>query len=414
MSRRVALLHYASPPGVGGVEALIAHQARGLSQANYRVRIVSGKGQPFAPPIETYIDPLLGSAHADVLAVKRQLDSGAVPPAFDALVDRIAAVLRAALTGCDICIAHNVLSLNKNLALTAALLRLHSAGAFRLVAWNHDLAWTNPQYQGELWPGYPWNLLKTPVPGARYVTVSAMRQRELADLLGLSPDEVTLIMPGIDPPTFLRWTATTAALVERLRLLSADGLLLLPARITRRKNISLALRILAALRAQSGQDFRLLVTGPPGPHNPANPGYLGELLDLRRQLGLDDAAHFLYACGEQPDVPLHLDDATLADLYRLADALLFPSTQEGFGIPILEAGLSGLPIFCADIPPLRATAGAEASYFDPLHAEPGAVAAHILTTLTALPQYHLRVRVRRRYRWDTIIHDQLVPLLEAL
>jgi len=35
--------------------------------------------------------------------------------------------------------------------------------------------------------------------------------------------------------------------------------------------------------------------------------------------------------------PLLLDDATVANLYQIADALFFPSTQEGFGIPIIEA-----------------------------------------------------------------------------
>ncbi len=413
MARRVALLHYASPPGVGGVEAMIAHQARGLSAAAYRVRIISGKGEPLTPPIETVIDSLLSSSHADVLAVKQELDAGILSAAFETLVSRITESLRVALADCDFCIAHNVLSLNKNLALTTALARLHSEGEFRLIAWNHDLAWTNPQYQPELHDGYPWNLLRMAWPNTKYVTVSQMRHAELASLLRVPPETIHLITPGIDPAAFFRWTPTTAALVERLGLLDADGLLLLPARLTRRKNIGLALRILAALREQSALDFRLLVTGPPGPHNPANSGYLGELLSLRRELGLDTSAHFLYACGESAAIPLHLDDDAIADLYRLADALLFPSTQEGFGIPMLEAGLSGLPIFCADIPPLRATAGDEATYFDPVGADPAEVAARIFKTLAAQAQYRLRVRVRQRYRWDTIIHDQLLPLLEA-
>src|SRR5262249_8609058 len=156
------------------------------------------------------------------------------------------------------------------------------------------------------------------------------------------------------------WTAETERLVNLLGLMDADGLLLLPARLTRRKNIALALRILAALREQSGRDFRLIVTGPPGPHNPKNRGYLDELIDLQDELGLENAAHFLYVYGEAEDSPLVPDDDMLANFYQMADALLFPSTQEGFGIPVLEAGLVGIPAFCADIPPLRETGGREA------------------------------------------------------
>jgi glycosyltransferase involved in cell wall biosynthesis len=391
---------------------MIAHQARGLADLGYRVRVISGKGADFDERVETHVEPRFGSTHADVLQVKRDLDAGNVSSAFEPLVQQLICDLRQALDGCSVCMAHNVLSLNKNLALTAALARLHTEGYFRLLAWCSDLAWTNPQYLPELHEGYPWNLLRQPWPRARYVTISEPRRAELAELLNLPEAQIAVITPGIDPAAFFRWTPTTRRLVEHLRLLDADGLLLLPARLTRRKNIGLALWVLSALRRQSGRDFRLIVTGPPGPHNPANPGYLGELLALRGDLRLEEAAHFLYAFGETPDRPLILDDDTMADLYRLADALFFPSLQEGFGIPVLEAGLNGLPIFCADIPPLRSTAGDEAVYFDPNDADPEAIATSVLAGLTASSAYRLRVRVRQTYRWDTIIRQQILPLLE--
>jgi len=246
-------------------------------------------------------------------------------------------------------------------------------------------------------------------PDTRYVTVSEARRHELAELLGIDPSEVAVVFPGVDPALFFQWTPTAQAIVARLGLLDADGLLLLPARLTRRKNIALGLRVLADLRARSGRDFRLIVTGPPGPHNPTNPGYLGELLALRQTLGLEASAHFLYELEEPPLVP---DDATMANLYQLADALFFPSVQEGFGIPVVEAGWAGLPVFCADIPPLRHTGQADAVYFDPVAADPAAIANTIVSTLDALPSFRLKVRARQRYRWQTIIKEQVVPLLE--
>jgi hypothetical protein len=49
MSRpRIALLHYASAPTIGGVECLIANHARLLTQHGYAVQIVTGRGEPFA------------------------------------------------------------------------------------------------------------------------------------------------------------------------------------------------------------------------------------------------------------------------------------------------------------------------------------------------------------------------------
>jgi glycosyltransferase involved in cell wall biosynthesis len=232
-------------------------------------------------------------------------------------------------------------------------------------------------------------------------------------LLGVAPDAITVVVPGVDPAGFFHWTPTTTMLVKRLDLLAADGLLLLPARLTRRKNIGLALEILAAIRQESQQDFRLIVTGPPGPHNPANPGYLGELLEQRRALRLDAFAHFLYACGESDASPLIPDDATMANLYQLADALLFPSVQEGFGIPVLEAGLAGLPVFCADIPPFRSTGGEDVVYFDPVNETADAIAARMHETLAQYRPYRLRVRVRQSYLWQNVVRDQLVPLIES-
>lgn len=411
--KRVAILHYASPPVVGGVEATIAFHARGLAARGYHVRVISGRGGTFDPRVETVILPRLGSTHPDVLSTKRELDQGIVPDSFEPLVTQIVHELRPLLEDCDAVIVHNAHSLNKNLPFTAALSKLTEALSTRWIAWCHDLAWTNSQYQPELRDGYPYDLLRTVWPETTYVTVSEARRPELAGLLKVDPNSIEVVVPGVDPAGFFSWTPTTKRLVDTLGWMDADGLLLLPARLTRRKNIALALRVLAEIRTQSGRDFRLIVTGPPGPHNPANPGYLGELLDLRRELNLDDSVHFLYQYGESADEPLIPDDATMADLYLTCDALFFPSTQEGFGIPVLEAGLAGIPAFCADIPPLRGTGGDDAVYFDPVNGKPAEIASTVLHTLDGDRRFRLRNRVRQQYRWDAIIDNQIVPLIEG-
>ncbi len=410
--KQIAIMHYASPPGIGGVEVTIAHQARILADIGYAVRVVSGVGGDFDPQVKSIINPLLSSSHPEVLAVQAELAKGQVTDAYHALVGQINDVLRTMLDGVDVCIAHNVPTLHKNLPLTTALADYVASTSTRLVAYCHDLAWTNPQYQAELHEGEPWDKLRQAWPDVRYATISTMRQQELAELLGVSPASISIVTGGVDPAQFLRWTPTAGYLVKKLGLMDADGILLLPARLTRRKNIELGLRVLAAVREQSGADFRLLVTGPPGPHNPSNHAYLSQLLQLREELGLDAAAHFLYREGTDPQTPLELDDDTIADCYQLADALCFPSTQEGFGIPVLEAGLSGIPVFCSDLPPLRQSGGDEAIYFDPLRDSPEQIAAQIVATLNASSTYRLRVRVRQQYRWETIIQKSLIPLIE--
>lgn len=403
---RVGILHYAGPPGIGGVEQTMYYHARELTRAGHAVRILAGAGQASSPGVEVTVIPEAGSSHPAVLAVKGQLDRGEVSADFLALRDRLVPLLAEALEGLDALIAHNVFTLNKNLALSAALFTVLQKKAPRVLGWHHDLAWEDPRYRQELRAGYPWDLLRRPWDGVRNVTVSAAQRGVLAELYGVPPESIAVVPPGVDAARFLRWTEATTGLVQKLALLEADLLLLLPARLTRRKNVEMALQVLAALRRLSGQDARLVVTGPPGPHNPANAAYLDRLLQLRRELGLAEAAHFLYEQGWTPD------DATMADLYLLADAMLFASTQEGFGIPLLEAGLARLPIFCSDIAPFREVGQDQVHRFA-LDADPATVARDILHVLDADPAARLRRRVLAEYQWEAIVRQKVLPLLEA-
>jgi len=101
----------------------------------------------------------------------------------------------------------------------------------------------------------------------------------------------------------------------------------------------------------------------------------------------------------------------IADFYRLADVMLLPSLEEGFGIPILEAGLAGVPVFCADIPPLRELGGKSAAYFS-LQANPHDVAALIAHKMVPDNAFNLRLEVKLGYTWESIYKDNIRPLLK--
>ena len=401
----IAILHYSVPPIVGGVESVIAHHARLMSADGHAVRLIAGRGAALSEQIPLIAMPLADSRHGRLTLMKEQLDRGLVTTEFEVVRDKLAIELQGALSGVDVLIAHNVCSLNKNLALTAALQQLHKTKKLpRLILWHHDLAWTTPRYQPELHSGYPWDLLRTDWGETLHVVVSELRRAELADLMKMDVASIHVIPNGVDAARFYKLEAQTQKLLEQTNLLDAAPILLLPVRVTPRKNIELALHTLAELRKQF-PDAALMVTGPLGPHNINNHKYFEMLMNLRAQLGLQGSVHFLAEL-----VDSFLPDEVIADFYRIADALFFPSREEGFGIPVIEAAFSHLPAFCADIPPLRALGLDDANFFSPDDA-PAKIADMLAEYFRSSSTARLALRARSSFRWEAIYHQHIAPII---
>ncbi len=212
---------------------------------------------------------------------------------------------------------------------------------------------------------------------------------------------------GVDVAALLGLADATIGLIRAADLLTFDPLILLPARVTPRKNIELALRVVAAMRANGRPSAGLVVTGPVDPHDAAASAYFATLVGLRRELGLDEAAAFLAELLPEP-----ASEALVHDLYRLADLLLLPSRDEGFGIPILEAAVHRLPIICSDLPALRELAGEAALYVDP-DADPARVAALVLARLDRDALATFARRVRTEYSWEAVYRRGIAPLLSG-
>jgi glycosyltransferase involved in cell wall biosynthesis len=158
-----------------------------------------------------------------------------------------------------------------------------------------------------------------------------------ADLLHyyrLPPEKVRVAPLGVDPVFFGLGRAPEKLLLTVSTLHPHKGL----------DNMLEAFAEFLRLRPE----FRLVVAGMRGFHT--------EALERRRaQLGLADAVEFT---GWIPRADLY-------DLYTRAWAFLYPSTFEGFGMPILEALAAGIPTGCSNIEPLSSLAGDAALQFDP-------------------------------------------------
>jgi glycosyltransferase involved in cell wall biosynthesis len=394
---RVVLLHYTAPSVLGGVEQVMGAHATALRDAGADVTIVAGRGRP---PRGVRLARIAeaDSRNTSVLRDFASLARGERTKAHDTLVSKLERSLRPLLAKADRVVAHNVLTMHKDLALTEALIRLARERPGVVIAWTHDLAWCDPQYEAERHPGDPWGLIARAHPGIRYVAVSDERARQLAGLAGLSRERIAVVPNGVDIAATLGLSTAGARLAERLDLYRADPLLVLPARLTRRKRVEAAIAATAALRGR-GRKAALVVTGPPGPHNVANERYLKELTELAAGV---EGVHLLHALG------MRAPYRVIADLYALADALVLPSASEGFGIPLLEAALHRLPIVCSDIPTLRELAGDAATYVAP-DASGESIADAIERCLE-----DGRARFRSRVRalaWPRVLEERVVPLV---
>lgn len=371
--------------------------AAALRAAGARVTVVAGRGRASPRGVRLARIPEVSSTHPAVLRDLRALGRGVVGPEHARLVDRLVRALRPHVARADRVVAHNVLTMHKSLALAEAVALLAAEHPGRVVAWTHDLAWLDPRYAAERHAGEPWDLIARALPGVRYVAVSEERAAQLAELTGLDRSEIQVIPNGIDLALRLGLSPAGARLAERLDLAAADPLLLLPARLTRRKRVEAAIDATLALRRR-GHAATLVVTGSPGPHNVANRAYAA---DLASRAGRVEGVHLLHALG------VRASDRVMADLYSLADALLLPSEAEGFGIPVLEAGAHGLPVICSDLPSLRALGCDDATYISP-DADGEAIADAVEQRLARDPVARLRRRARE-HAWPRILRERVLP-----
>jgi mannosylglucosylglycerate synthase len=230
--------------------------------------------------------------------------------------------VEAALAGADLVVVENLCSLPLNpaaAAIAAAALRGRPA-----VLHHHDLPWQRPHLADR--PGPPDD------PAWRHVTINELSRRQLAER-GI--DAVTVYNTfDVDPPTGRR-DATRAA----LDLAATDRLVLQPSRALARKNVAGGL----ALADAAGATYWLL--------GPAEDGYGPE---LERLLA---AAR----CPVRHGVP---PGTTAVDAYAACDAVVLPSTWEGFGNPTVESAVHRRPLAVGRYPVARELAAFGFRWFD--------------------------------------------------
>ncbi len=404
---KIGLIHYSCPPIVGGVEEVLNNQAIILKRLGHSVKVLAGMGGGKSLPYSVQIEPLISSNNSFINSVHDGVKKGD-KKLLKETSERIVEIIKDWAKDLDVIIAHNVLQMPFNLPLTIALRKIAELKIVPIISWAHDSPYFYPHY-AEFLDKEPWDILRKPHPFIWYVTISESRKR-LFEKKGINANWY-VIPNGIDPVSFFYLNERSVKLAEELKLFERDLVFVQPSRITPRKNIELSIHIVRGIKL-AGYDILLLLTGAYDPHEKKAVSYYRRLKYWINNLGLSEniaiLAEYVFKNGEK----LVLDRILIRDLYLMADMLLMPSKDEGFGLPLLEAGMIKLPIACSQIPPFEEI-GEDVCFFK-LEDPPMIVAGKILEYLARTNTHKMFKKSVREYTLENICKKRMIPLLKEV
>lgn len=179
----------------------------------------------------------------------------------------------------------------------------------------------------------------------RIVTVSEFTKKDVVNILGIDPKKIDVVYPCVGEEYL---SDVSFACVKELResLKLPERYILAVGRLVYHKNFILAIESLSLLE---DKNVVLVMVGK------ENSYWRNEIYPIVKKYGLADRVRLI------PWV----DSRLMPALYAEAQAVVFPSFCEGFGLPVLEAHHCGTPVLCARGSALDEVGGDATYFFDP-------------------------------------------------
>jgi glycosyltransferase involved in cell wall biosynthesis len=178
-------------------------------------------------------------------------------------------------------------------------------------------------------------------------------RREVRQYLDVDPQKLHLIPEAVDHELFRPGDRDKAFQHVNVRYGITQPFALFVSSLWRYKNCAGLLRAFAVAKRQLG-DLQLAVVGPG-----RNVEYVAELHALADELGI--AKDVVWVGGVPLEETVHF--------YRSADVFVYPSLNETFGLPILEAMACACPVVTSNVSAMPETAGGAALLADPADPE---------------------------------------------
>ena len=211
----------------------------------------------------------------------------------------------------------------------------------------------------------------------RVLTVSHFVAAEIAEVFGTPMERIAVTHLGADAVFHPRGEAEVASTLSAFGL-RYRGFVLSVATLEPRKNLGRLVEAYAALPDTLRHEYPLVLVGESGWKNAS----------------LVSGVRALEARGEAIRTG-YLPRAQVLDLYAAAAVFAYPSLYEGFGLPVLEAFASGVPVLTSNVSSLPEVSGGAALEVDPYSVEAIAEAMRALLDDAGLRERHAVLGLER-------------------
>jgi len=211
----------------------------------------------------------------------------------------------------------------------------------------------------------------------RIIAVSRQTAEDVVEFFHISPEKIDVVYQGCNP-VFNTEVPLIEKEILRMKYLLPKSFILYVGTIEERKNL---LTLIKALH-YGKIDIPLVVIGNPTP-------YLNKIVEFIERHSLIN----IIFC----DVVQNQD---LPGIYQLADLFVYPSIFEGFGIPILEALYSRVPVITSRASSMTEVGGEYTVYVDPNNVEEMAAAIKKVLYDTDLQEKMVAEGIRHARNFD--------------
>jgi len=186
----------------------------------------------------------------------------------------------------------------------------------------------------------------------KIIAISEQTKLDILNEFSIDPDRIQVIYQSCNEVFYQNRTGVEKKATEEKFALPKRFILFVGA-LNSNKNVNIIIDALC--HAEVSSDLHLVIVG-------TGAAYKKLIMNNARKRKMINRVHF--ASDKSNPTPIEL-----SAIYQLAKALVFPSIYEGFGIPILEARFSGIPVLASNSSCLHEAGGNQSQYFNPKDAD---------------------------------------------